>query len=59
MEKTVKVRWIKSISGRPERQRKTIRALGFKRLNQVVSLPDQPAVRGMIQSVIHLVEVVE
>ncbi len=59
MEKTIKVRWKKSTSGRPENQRKTIRGLGFRRLNQTVVLPDQVAIRGMINSVIHLVEVVE
>jgi len=59
MEKTIKVRWKKSISGRPENQRKTIQALGFRRLNQTVSLPDQPSIRGMIKTVIHLLEVVE
>jgi large subunit ribosomal protein L30 len=59
MEKKIKVRWKKSASGRPENQRLTIRALGFRRLNQTVILPDQVAIRGMIKSVIHLVEVVE
>jgi len=59
MEKTIRVTWKKSISGRPENQRKTIRALGFRRLNQTVVLPDQTAIRGMIHRVIHLVEVAE
>jgi large subunit ribosomal protein L30 len=59
MEKKIKVRWKKSASGRPENQRLTIRALGLRRLNQTVILPDQVAIRGMIKSVIHLVEVVE
>jgi large subunit ribosomal protein L30 len=59
MEKTIKVKWKKSISGRPDNQRKTIQGLGFKRLNQVLVLPDQPQIRGMINRVIHLVEVME
>jgi large subunit ribosomal protein L30 len=59
MEKTIRVTWRRSTSGRPENQRKTIRALGFRRLNQTVVLPDQPAIRGMIHRVIHLVEVAE
>jgi len=59
MEKTIKVKWKRSISGRPEDQRKTIQGLGFKRLNQVLVLPDQPQIRGMINRVIHLVEVME
>ena len=59
MEKTIKVKWKRSISGRPDDQRKTIQGLGFKRLNQVLVLPDQPQIRGMINRVIHLVEVME
>ncbi len=59
MEKAIKVKWIKSVIGRPEDQRKTIRGLGFKRLNQTVTLPDRPEIRGMILRVGHLLEVIE
>ncbi len=59
MEKTIKVKWIKSGIGRVEDQKKTIRALGFKRLHQTVAVPDRPEIRGMIQRVHHLLEVVE
>jgi large subunit ribosomal protein L30 len=59
MEKTIKVKWKRSVSGRPGDQRKTIQGLGFKRLNQIVVLPDQPQIRGMIHRVIHLLEIVE
>ena len=45
--------------GRPEDQKKTIRGLGFKRLNQTLTLPDRPEIRGMIHRVGHLLEVVE
>ena len=34
-----------------ERQKRTIRSLGFRRVNQVISVSDSPAVRGMIQSI--------
>ena len=57
MEKTLRVKWIKSTIGRIEDQKKTIRALGFKRLHQTLTLQDRPEIRGMIQKVIHLVEV--
>ena len=57
MEKTVRVKWIKSSIGRIEDQKKTIRALGFKRLQQTLTLPDRPEIRGMINRVIHLLEV--
>ncbi len=58
-EKTITVRWKRSGIGRPEDQRKTIQGLGFKRLNQTLVLPDRPEIRGMIDRVIHLVEVME
>jgi large subunit ribosomal protein L30 len=57
MEKTIRVKWIKSAIGRIENQKKTIRALGFKRLQQTLTLPDRPEIRGMIHRVIHLLEV--
>ena len=58
-EKTITVKWKRSVIGRPQDQRKTIQGLGFKRLHQTLVLPDRPAIRGMIQHVIHLVEVME
>ena len=58
-EKTITVRWKRSVIGRPQDQRKTIQGLGFRRLHQTLVLPDRPAIRGMIQHVIHLVEVME
>jgi large subunit ribosomal protein L30 len=58
-EKTITVRWKRSVIGRPENQRQTIQGLGFKRLNQMLVLPDRPAIRGMIDRVIHLLEVME
>ena len=50
------VTWKKSAIGRPDRQARTIEALGLKRLNQTVEHEDPPQIRGMIQSVIHLLE---
>jgi len=58
-EKTITVRWKRSAIGHPENQRQTLRGLGFKRLNQTLVLPDQPAIRGMIHRVNHLLEVME
>jgi len=58
-EKTIAVRWKRSVIGRREDQRMTIQGLGFKRLNQTLVLPDRPEIRGMIHRVIHLVEVIE
>jgi large subunit ribosomal protein L30 len=58
MEKTIRITWRRSVIGRPEDQKKTIRGLGFKRLNQTLTLPDRPQIRGMISRVEHLLEVV-
>jgi large subunit ribosomal protein L30 len=58
-EKMIKVQWKKSVIGRPENQRKTIQGLGFRRLHQIRILPDRPEIRGMIQRVGHLVQVLE
>lgn len=59
MEKKMMVRWKKSAIGRPEGQKKIIKALGFRRLNQTLTLPDRPEIRGMINHVSHLVEVID
>lgn len=40
-----------------ERQKRTLRALGLRKINQSVQLPNNPAVEGMIRKVAHLVEV--
>jgi large subunit ribosomal protein L30 len=52
---TLKVKMVKSMIGRPERQRNIIRGLGLRRINQVVEREDTPAIRGMIHAVQHLV----
>ncbi len=59
MEKRIKVKWVRSTIGRPEDQKRTIRALGFKRLHQTLTLPDRPEIRGMINPVTHLVKLWE
>ena len=53
------VTWVKSGIGYKDDQRKTIKALGFKRLNAQVVHEDNAAVRGMINKVRHLVSVEE
>ncbi len=57
MAKTLKVTLIKSGINRPETQKQTILRLGLRKLHKTVTLPDNLAVRGMIRSVSHLVEV--
>jgi large subunit ribosomal protein L30 len=55
----IRITWIKSAIGYEESQRKTIKALGFHRLNQSVVREDTNSVRGMINKVRHLVKVEE
>jgi large subunit ribosomal protein L30 len=55
----LRITWIKSGIGYEESQRKTLRSLGFHRLNQSVVLNDSNSVRGMINKVRHLVKVEE
>jgi len=55
----LKVKLIKSIIGRKDDQIATVRALGLKKINSEVAHNDTPQIRGMIQKVIHLVEVKE
>lgn len=50
------VTWKKSVIGRPDKQARTIRALGLRKLNQTVEHDDTPQVRGMVESIRHLVE---
>lgn len=49
----------KSVIGRPEDQRETVKALGLRKLNQTVEHQDNAAIRGMINKVAHLVTVKE
>ncbi len=53
----LKVTQVRSLSGRPDKHRRTIEALGLKRLQSSVVHDDTPAIRGMIKQVIHLISV--
>ena len=57
--KTVRVTLVRSPIGYTKDQKKTVLALGLRRMHQTVEHTDNPAVRGMIQKVIHLVQVEE
>jgi large subunit ribosomal protein L30 len=53
----LRIRWVRSAVGYPERVRATIRGLGLHRLHETVERADTEAIRGMIDKVRHLVEV--
>ena len=55
----LRITWIKSGIGYAESQRKTLKALGFHRLNQTVTHEDSGSIRGMVNKVKHLVRVEE
>jgi len=55
-EGKIKVKQIRSVIGRPKRQRATLEALGLRKIGQTVIKPDNPQIRGMIRAVSHLVE---
>jgi large subunit ribosomal protein L30 len=49
----------RSVIGRPQDQRETVKALGLRKVNQTVEQQDNPAMRGMITKVAHLITVKE
>jgi large subunit ribosomal protein L30 len=55
----LRITWVKSGIGYNEVQRRTLKALGFHRLNQSVTHDDCSSIRGMISKVSHLVKVEE
>jgi len=59
MAKKVKITQRRSAIGRQERQKRTLRALGIRKINHSVVHDDSPQIRGMVRTVSHLVDVEE
>ena len=55
----LKITWVRSVIGSPEKQRKVVKALGLKKTNSSVVQDDNAVIRGMIAKVHHLVSVEE
>lgn len=55
----IKIKMVKSLIGSNPNQKKNMEALGLRKIGQVVEKPDNPQMRGMIEKVSHLVEIVE
>jgi large subunit ribosomal protein L30 len=55
----LRITQVRSAIGRKEIQKRTLEALGIRKLNHSVVHPDRPEIRGMINRVSHLVEVEE
>ena len=56
---TIRIKQVKSTIKKPLRQKRTIKALGFKKLNQVIEKEATPQILGMVRKVSHLVNVVD
>jgi large subunit ribosomal protein L30 len=56
---SLRVTQVRSTIGAQPKQRGTVRALGLRRINHTVELPDRPEIRGMVERVPHLVRVEE
>lgn len=59
MAKSLKITLVKSTIGAIPKHKKTVEALGLRKLNKTVEMPDNEGVRGMINQVKHLVKVEE
>ncbi|MBN1426409.1 50S ribosomal protein L30 [Candidatus Fermentibacteria bacterium] len=59
MARKLAIRQVRSVIGRPEDQKRTMEALGLRRMNRTVIHSDNPAIRGMVYKVQHMVEVQE
>ena len=55
----IKIKQTKSAINRPLDQKRTVKALGFKKLNQILEKEATPQILGMVKKVAHLVEVVK
>ncbi|CAM4081095.1 50S ribosomal protein L30 [Mesobacillus sp. AQ2] len=59
MANKLEITLTRSLIGRPQDQRETVKALGLRKMNQTVEQQDNAAIRGMINKVSHLVTVTE
>jgi large subunit ribosomal protein L30 len=57
--KKIKVTLVRSPIGATERHKRTVRALGLRKMHQSITAEDSPALRGMLNSVTHLLKIEE
>ena len=58
-EQTIRIKLVKSGIGRIKNHKLCIKGLGFKKLNQIVSVTDTPSNRGMIHKISDMLEILE
>jgi large subunit ribosomal protein L30 len=55
----IKIQYYRSFIQAPVKHKRVVKGLGFTRLNQIVEREDTPSIRGMVNTVPHLVRIVE
>jgi large subunit ribosomal protein L30 len=55
----IRIQYVRSAIGCPHKHKLVVKSLGFKRLNQIVTRVDTPAVRGMVAEIPHLVKILD
>jgi large subunit ribosomal protein L30 len=55
----IKIQYYRSFIQAPVKHKRVVKGLGFTRLNQVVEREDTPSIRGMVNTIPHLVRIVE
>jgi len=58
-KKTIQIKYIRSVICTPKKHKAVVKGLGFTRLYQVVEREDTPSIRGMVNKVPHLLEIVK
>ncbi len=56
-KRMLKVKLVRSLIGRPKKQREVVKGLGLRRIDSEVIRKDCPEIRGMINKIIHLLDV--
>ena len=59
MESKIKIKLVRSPICTPEKHKVIVRALGLKKMNQVVERPDTPSFRGFVKKIPHLLALVD
>jgi len=59
VSRKLRITLVRSLIGRSETQRRTVRALGLTKINQTVEKEDTPQIRGMVNKVQHMIKVEE
>ncbi len=59
VEKQLRIRLVRSVIGRPRKQREVVKGLGLRRIDSQVVRRDCPEIRGMVNKIPHLLEVEE